>query len=598
MSRLQSCAVFSCGFVLVLAGFAVSAAERDVGKRQLINPGEIYHEIKLPVETETAVSRYFPSFLEYQEEMLYDPRFGYYGSGRVNFSDDYRTFPNALAPYFGQMVAQQIFRMWDGMRRAGTLGREEKFTIAELGAGTGLLAESILDYLHRQSQESNDLRWRDFNSQAIYVCYDRSPALREAQRRRNLRFGSQFEALRGDATDLTQTIPAGSLKGVFLSNELLDVFGVHKVILLPSGSAEVAFVVPLLPRKVWNQIRVHLPPAAEQTIVSGDQAIQKTFLEGRRSEDIYLSRETLPLFFQAIAGSEDYASVAHSIRFHELYLPARAVPELTEHLKRYAQTYARELARIGKGVLTYINLGEEKFIRGAGDALKAGYVLTIDYGSNWNGIMSVAQPHLRIYGPGSQQSTSTDLLTDLSLGHASIGQQGAGSGATPAWNELGQIATLTGAANRGNPDPYRWPSLNDITTDVNFGDLAAEGLLAGFRTVYFGPQKTLQVGTSVSFSEKNPGWLLPNRATELGEWLKQFATNGMFKILLQQKLQTDDAYLYPDTHSEPLDTGEAKLNVAQRQRVVEIEQRIRDDAGRGSRNPPFGIQEKARPDLP
>jgi SAM-dependent MidA family methyltransferase len=504
MSRLQSCAVFSCGFVLVLAGFAVSAAERGVGKRQLVNPADIYREIKLPVETETAVSRYFPSFLEYQEEMLYDPKFGYYGSGRVNFSDDYRTFPNALAPYFGQMVAQQIFRMWDGMRRAGTLGRDEKFTIAELGAGTGLLAESILDYLRRQSQESNDMRWREFNSQAIYICYDRSPALREVQRRRNLRFGGRFEALQGDATNLTQTIKPGTLKGVLLSNELLDVFGVHKVILLPSGSAEVAFVLPLLPRKIWNQIKVHIQPAADQTIISGDHAIQKTFLASeRQSEDIYLSRETLPLFFQAIAGSEDYASIAHSIRFHEVYLPARVVPELAEHLKQHAQTYARELARIGKGVLIYINLGEEKFIRGASDVLKAGYVLTIDYGSNWDGIMSASQPHLRTYGPGNKQSTSSDLLTDLSLGHASVGQQGAGSGAMPSVSELGQIATLTCARGRGNPDPYRWPSLNDITTDVNFGVLAAEGQLTNFRTVYFGPQKALHSGTSVSFKHSD-----------------------------------------------------------------------------------------------
>ena len=30
--------------------------------------------------------------------------------------------------------------------------------------------------------------------------------------------------------------------------------------------------------------------------------------------------------------------------------------------------------------MTYINLGEEKFVQGAGRILAAGYVLTIDYG--------------------------------------------------------------------------------------------------------------------------------------------------------------------------------------------------------------------------
>ena len=41
-------------------------------------------------------------------------------------------------------------------------------------------------------------------------------------------------------------IAPGSLKGLILSNEMLDNFSVHKVILSSDGSAEVAFVVPSL----------------------------------------------------------------------------------------------------------------------------------------------------------------------------------------------------------------------------------------------------------------------------------------------------------------------------------------------------------------
>ena len=78
---------------------------------------------------------------------------------------------------------------------------------------------------------------------------------------------------------------------------------------------------------------------------------------------------------------------------------------------------------------TYINLGGG-FIKGAGEALKAGYVITIDYGSNWEGILAQDFDHLRMYGQGSSTSQA---------------------------------------------NPYHAPTLNDMTTDVNFSHLAEEG---------------------------------------------------------------------------------------------------------------------------
>ena len=111
-----------------------------VGGRRLANPREVRHEIKAAPGAEAAVKDYFPSFFDYQDLMLFHPKVGYYASGRVNFTTDYSTFPDMLAPYFGQMIAEQIFRMWDGMRHAGTLSPNEQFTIAEFGAGNGTLA--------------------------------------------------------------------------------------------------------------------------------------------------------------------------------------------------------------------------------------------------------------------------------------------------------------------------------------------------------------------------------------------------------------------------------------------------------------------------
>ena len=84
--------------------------------------------------------------------MLFHPTLGYYSSGRVSFTQDYRTFPDALSPYFGQMVAAAHFRhvAGDAESRNARLD-EEPFTIAEFGAGDGELAESILNYVDRRA---------------------------------------------------------------------------------------------------------------------------------------------------------------------------------------------------------------------------------------------------------------------------------------------------------------------------------------------------------------------------------------------------------------------------------------------------------------
>src|SRR5215472_3833711 len=240
--------------VVALIAAPVFAADPH---NDLINAWEIHNELRVDASATPAVKQFFPSFLDYQDLVMFHPTLGYYASGRVDFVQDYRTFPDALSPYFGHMIAEQIFKMWEGMRKAGTLNGTERFTIAEFGAGDGALAESILDYIDRRAAE--DSEWRRFGRQLVYACYDRSSALSAAQRKRNARFGARFEARLGDATDPTATIPAGSLEGVVLSNELPDAFSVHKVIFSRDGSLETCFVAPALPRAGWNKLEKSLP---------------------------------------------------------------------------------------------------------------------------------------------------------------------------------------------------------------------------------------------------------------------------------------------------------------------------------------------------
>jgi hypothetical protein len=78
----------------------------------------------------------------------------------------------------------------------------------------------------------------------------------------------------------------------------------------------------------------------------------------------------------------------------------------------------------------------------------------------------------------------------------------------------------------------------------------------------------------MSLTAKNPT-SSPNREKDLNAWLAEFARDGKFKLLIEQKQGTDDAYVYPDNHPETLDLDESRLNVAQRQKVVEAEHNLR-----------------------
>ena len=218
------------------------------------------------------------------------------------------------------------------------------------------------------------------------------------------------------------------------------------------------------------------------------------------------------------------------LQFQELYVPAAVIPEIAEHLRQYAHAYAFALARSGKGMVTYINLGEGKFIQGAGAALKAGYVITIDYGSTWEGSLAQEFDHLRMYGPGSSQI------------HA---------------------------------DPYHFPTLNDMTTDVNFSHIAEEGTSEGLKALYFGPQHSIQKETPIHLDRLPPGRAqTSDEEADFQYWAGLFYSWDAYKVLIQQKSSTDAAYTYPGDEAEALMIPETALSPAENQKLAEIEKKL------------------------
>jgi SAM-dependent MidA family methyltransferase len=507
----------------VLAALASTSLLGD-HRGPLLNPWAVHNEIRVDRSASASVKTFFPSFCEYQNLVLYHPKFGYYSSGRVDFVNDFRTFPSALYPYFGHMIAEQIFRMWDGMRKAGAPGTlDKRFTIAEFGGGDGALAESILDYVDQQAGKDPE-RWQQFSRQLIYASYDRSPAMSDQQRKRNARFGSRFEAREGDA--INPTIPPGSLTGVVLSNELPDTFGVHKVLFSVDGSAEIAFVAPSLSRVGWSLIERDLPEGVKQRLLAKDLMIRKKLFRSQLAGTIFLSREGLTSVLEAIAHGADNSSKLEALEFHEVYLPAGTVPEVAAHIRKYAQDYAVQVARGGRSLVTYINLDEGQFLRKAGQMLKTGYVLTIDYGGNWNTVSDVDVEHLRAFGPGRNAKEEAN--------------------------------------------PYYWPTLNDLTSDVNFSHMSDEGKESRLEPVFFGPQVNLLLGTDLRLEE------VPETSSEsFFEWVLNFFNWRAYKVLIERKVGTDPAYVFPRSGSEPLQVDLKTLSPQQQTLSQKIRDRLR-----------------------
>jgi SAM-dependent MidA family methyltransferase len=303
------------------------------------------------------------------------------------------------------------------------------------------------------------------------------------------------------------------------------------VILSQDGSAEIAYTVPSVPKDNWTKIEATIPAAAKTTILKDDQTVREKLFGGAKDQDrVYLTKSGFPAILDAFNASGNYEAKVNLLHFQEVYLPVSAMPDLADHLRQYSHDYAYALSKSGKGMVTYINLGEGKFIKGAGAALKSGYVITIDYGSNWEGILTQEFDHLRMYGQGSSTTQA---------------------------------------------NPYHAPTLNDMTTDVNFSHVADEGKTVGLEPLYFGPQHWLQLGTPINI-EKAPTvrTLNADDESQFNQWAGLFYSWEVYKILVQRKDKTDAAYKFSSQYSEPLAVEEDKLTAAERTKMLELEKKL------------------------
>jgi SAM-dependent MidA family methyltransferase len=145
-------------------------------------------------------------FSDFMEMCLYYPGSGYYTSpsNRIGRDGDFYT-SSSLLPVMGTLLGRQLEEMWETLEQT-------PFTIVEYGAGTGALCKDILGYLSHNDKMYRNLR---------YCIIERSPAMRTMEKNdlaEKVQWCDSIHEIEG-------------FNGCVLSNELVDNFSVHQVVM-------------------------------------------------------------------------------------------------------------------------------------------------------------------------------------------------------------------------------------------------------------------------------------------------------------------------------------------------------------------------------
>jgi SAM-dependent MidA family methyltransferase len=147
------------------------------------------------------------SFSKYMAMALYTPGLGYYASGTTKFGSkgDFTTAPE-LSPLFGKTIVQTLLPILESLESKGL-----PVQILEFGAGSGALAESILDAL-------KDLNFKIDS----YFILDLSADLIERQKERL--------SHRSEKLSWLSSLPS-EFNGIILANEVIDAMPVEVITL-------------------------------------------------------------------------------------------------------------------------------------------------------------------------------------------------------------------------------------------------------------------------------------------------------------------------------------------------------------------------------
>lgn len=159
-------------------------------------------------------------FVRFMELALYHPQYGYYmrapedpAGERIGRQGDFYTSSD-VHPILGRAIARQIRQVDE------RLGHPDPFTLVEMGPGKGLLARDILADCEAQAPS--------FSRRLRYLLIERSPAMRAEQQAALAPWLDRPGAAAW--VEGLEALGTGGIVGALLSNELVDAFPVHRVV--------------------------------------------------------------------------------------------------------------------------------------------------------------------------------------------------------------------------------------------------------------------------------------------------------------------------------------------------------------------------------
>lgn len=234
------------------------------------------------------------TFHDWMKAALYDPSDGYYQRSdreRWGRAGDYRTSPERSA-LFAATFARYFVRLAEEF---------DELTIVECGAGDGSFAAGVLRTLRDQFPS----RFASIR----YVVYELSDDARRRVQERLSEFGERVR--------LCSEWDCVAVKsGIYFSNELLDAFPVHRVLMDEGGLSELYVDVDSDGRLVWSAGPLSTPRLEEFISAHSIELVQGQSIEINLAIDDW---------FRAVAAKLQrgfVVTVDYGAESQELYDPA------------------------------------------------------------------------------------------------------------------------------------------------------------------------------------------------------------------------------------------------------------------------------------
>lgn len=441
-----------------------SSAEVPWAYQRDVRAYRMYRNLSMtPPQSTHSVAKGF-SFKEYMAYALYDPQFGYYTT-QASVGVDFKTNPIEFSPFYGKLLSEVIFRLWKKMLQQGMISQEEPIDIVEMGAGNGVLACDMIEHLqeeaHLRGEESDFAR---FYRQCRYTIYEISPKLRDVQCKKTEHLRSKIQILTGDARKAPDRPP---IKGFIISNELPDAFPMHKIRKSRrTNDIEVSFVFPKISN--YYLFNSSLTDDFQNWIEKNNLTIRKSLPNSfKELSFLYLSKKDYQRLRRL---APDIYEFDDAVEWESVWVNYRLVGEVYQFCLRHHEF----VDGLKPGQVIPLNTDLAHFQKATSQMMESGYKITIDYQDNAKDILN-ANVHFRCYPDGGAHDFSTP------------------------------------------------PGTQDITADVSGTALAVEGLIHGWRPIFFGSESSFlpmvpeDIAASLSERDLNFNVLIEKKGGNAGK---------------------------------------------------------------------------------